>query len=64
MMDLRLASRILEDPIYLYTSSAVALIYVVYRRLALTPTSMKVFCRGTICPSQHILMVVPEVSPG
>ena len=23
---------------------------------------MKVFCRGTICPSQHILMVVPEVS--
>ena len=46
------------------TSSNAALIYVVCRKLALTPTSMKVFCRGTICPSWHILMVVPEVLPG
>ena len=23
---------------------------------------MKVFCRGTICPSQHILIVVPGVT--
>ena len=55
--------RILEDPIHFYNSSAAALIYVVYKRLALTPTSMKVFCRRTICPSQYILMVIPEVSP-
>ena len=56
--------RILEDPIYFYAFSAAELIYVVYRRLALTPTSMRIFCRRTICPSQHILKVVPEVSPG
>ena len=29
-----------------------------------TSTSMKIFCRRTICPFQHVLMVVPEVSPG